>query len=114
MKSLIPYILASFFSIALTTADVHADHPNNIQMPVRGICAHRGASISHPENTIAAFKEAIRLGALMIELDLALTRDNQIVVLHDSTLDRTTYGSGPVGEWSSAVLKKLDAGIFKG
>jgi len=114
MKSLIPSILASIFSIALTTADVHADNLNNIQMPVRGICAHRGASISHPENTIAAFKEAIRLGAHMIELDLALTRDNQIVVLHDSTLDRTTDGSGPVEEWSLADLKKLDAGIFKG
>ena len=114
MKSLIPPILASILSVAFTTVAVHADSQNNIQMPERGICAHRGASISHPENTIAAFREAIRLGAHMIELDLALTRDDQIVVLHDSTLDRTTDGSGPVKEWTLADLKKLDAGIFKG
>ena len=42
------------------------------EKPTRGICAHRGASDSHPENTIAAFREAIRLGAHMIELDVAL------------------------------------------
>ena len=114
MKSLITPIVASILSVAFTTVAVHADSQNNIQMPERGICAHRGASISHPENTIAAFREAIRLGAHMIELDLALTRDDQIVVLHDSTLDRTTDGSGPVKEWTLADLKKLDAGIFKG
>ncbi|MBA62888.1 MAG: hypothetical protein CMJ76_11040 [Planctomycetaceae bacterium] len=83
-------------------------------MPHRGLCAHRGASVSHPENTLTAFKEAIRLGAHMIELDLALTKDDQIVVLHDSTVDRTTDGSGAVKDWLLADLRKLDAGSFKG
>ena len=89
----------------------HGVSEAQIKMPARGICAHRGASLSHPENTIAAFKEAIRLGAHMIELDLALTKDNKIVVLHDSTIDRTTNGSGDIKDWTLKDLKQLDAGL---
>ena len=65
-----------------------ASEPANvsIQMPTRGICAHRGASDSHPENTLSAFREAIRLGAHMIEFDVALTKDNKLVLMHDTTL----------------------------
>jgi len=85
-----------------------------IVMPTRGISAHRGASRSHPENTIAAFKEAIRLGAHQIEFDVYLTRDKKCVVLHDSTVDRTTDGSGRVSELTLAEIKRLDAGIWKG
>jgi len=83
-------------------------------MPQRGVCAHRGASDSHPENTLAAFREAIRLGAQMIEFDVALTRDGQLVLLHDGTVDRTTNGKGSVSEKTLAELKKLDAGSWKG
>ncbi|MAV34663.1 MAG: hypothetical protein CMJ59_04315 [Planctomycetaceae bacterium] len=82
-------------------------------MPVRGICAHRGASDTHPENTITAFREAIRLGAQMIEFDVALTRDGQLVLLHDATVDRTTDGAGPVSALTLAELQKLDAGSWK-
>ena len=82
-------------------------------MPARGICAHRGASDTHPENTIAAFREAIRLGAQMIEFDVALTKDGKLVLMHDRTIDRTTDGSGRVEEWLLADLKKLDAGSWK-
>ena len=84
-----------------------------VQMPARGICAHRGASDTHPENTIAAFREAIRLGAQMIEFDVALTKDGKLVLMHDRTIDRTTDGSGRVEEWLLADLKKLDAGSWK-
>jgi len=83
-------------------------------MPQRGICAHRGASNTHPENTLAAFKEAIRLGAQMIEFDVALTKDGELVLMHDSTLDRTIDGSGPVKEKTLAELRQLDAGSWKG
>ena len=82
-------------------------------MPTRGICAHRGASDTHPENTIAAFREAIRLGAHMIEFDVALTRDGALVLLHDATLDRTTNGTGPVSARSLSELQELDAGGWK-
>ena len=59
-------------------------------MPQRGICAHRGASENYPENTLPALRAAIKLGAQMIEIDVALTSDQQIVLMHDSTVDRTT------------------------
>lgn len=83
------------------------------RMPMRGICAHRGASDTHPENTIAAFREAIRLGAHMIEFDVALTGDGALVLLHDATLDRTTNGTGPVSARSLSELQELDAGGWK-
>lgn len=85
----------------------------SVQMPTRGICAHRGASDSHPENTLSAFREAIRLGAHMIEFDVALTKDNKLVLMHDTTLDRTTNGKGPVSDFRLAELKQLDAGSWK-
>ncbi len=53
-------------TISLNSAIANAQDRVEFQMPKRGICAHRGASVSHPENTIAAFEEAIRLGAHMI------------------------------------------------
>ena len=85
-----------------------------IAMPQRGISAHRGASTTHPENTLAAFREAIRLGAHQIELDVCLTRDGHLVIMHDATVDRTTNGSGPVAALTLEEIKKLDAGSWKG
>jgi glycerophosphoryl diester phosphodiesterase len=82
-------------------------------MPERGISAHRGASRSHPENTLAAFREAIRLGAHQIELDVAVTKDGHLVLMHDGTVDRTTDGRGPVGQLTLAEIKRLDAGSWK-
>ncbi len=86
----------------------------DVRMPARGICAHRGASDTHPENTLAAFREAIQLGAHMIEFDVALTKDGKLVLMHDATVDRTTDGSGPVSDLTLAELKALDAGSWKG
>jgi len=75
------------------------------------VIAHRGASRRAPENTLAAFRLAFELGADGIELDVQLTADGEVVVLHDAMLDRTTTGHGPVWERSLADLKRLDAGI---
>ncbi len=77
-------------------------------------CAHRGASSTHPENTVAAFKEAVRLGADMIEFDVGLTSDGAPVILHDPTVDRTTDGSGPLESFTFEALRRLDAGRHKG
>ncbi len=60
---------------------------------------HRGAAAYAPENTVASFDEAVRLGARAVEFDLRLSADGVPVVLHDDTLDRTTNGRGPVSEW---------------
>lgn len=78
------------------------------------VIAHRGASGTSPENTLAAFRRAEALGAEMIELDVQLSRDGEVVVIHDWTLDRTTTGTGAVGERSLTELKALDAGSWFG
>lgn len=74
------------------------------------VIAHRGYSLRYPENTLLAFEKAIESGARMIELDVTLTRDRELVVIHDDTLDRTTNGRGRVADHTLAELKRLDAG----
>jgi glycerophosphoryl diester phosphodiesterase len=76
------------------------------------VIAHRGASSYAPENTIAAFDLALDLGARDLELDVHLTADDHLVVLHDDTVDRTTSGSGPVAGHTLATLRELDAGAW--
>ena len=73
------------------------------------VWAHRGASAKAPENTLAAFRLAHELGADGVELDVQLTADGQVVVIHDETLDRTTTGRGPVGTRTLREIKTLDA-----
>jgi glycerophosphoryl diester phosphodiesterase len=72
--------------------------------------AHRGASGNFPENTLSAFRAAIAAGADMCELDVQLSRDGAVVVIHDETVERTTDGAGEVAELTLAELKRLDAG----
>ena len=74
------------------------------------VIAHRGASADAPENTIAAFELALEQGADGIELDVHLSADEQPVVIHDFTLERTTDGAGPVSAHRVRELKRLDAG----
>lgn len=76
------------------------------------VAAHRGASRVAPENTLAAFDMAIKLGATALELDVQMTADEEIVVIHDWTLHRTTNGQGRVSEKSLAELRSLDAGSW--
>ena len=76
------------------------------------IIAHRGASAYAPENTMAAFKTALEMGADGIEFDVALTRDNEVVVIHDETVQRTTNGIGKVCEFTLEELQLLDAGKY--
>ncbi|WP_338777031.1 glycerophosphodiester phosphodiesterase [Metabacillus sp. FJAT-52054] len=73
------------------------------------IFGHRGAAGTRPENTMISFKEAIRLGADGIELDVHLSKDHIPVVIHDETLDRTTNGSGFVKDYSADEIVRLDA-----
>jgi glycerophosphoryl diester phosphodiesterase len=74
------------------------------------IIAHRGNSDERPENTLASFQSALEVGATMIELDVQLTRDDHIVVIHDPSVDRTTDGSGAVRELTLAEVRQLSAG----
>jgi glycerophosphoryl diester phosphodiesterase len=74
------------------------------------VVAHRGASGYAPENTMAAIKKAITMGVDMIEIDVQLSKDNEVVLMHDLTVDRTTNGKGKVRDLYLEEIKKLDAG----
>jgi glycerophosphoryl diester phosphodiesterase len=74
------------------------------------VIAHRGASGYAPENTLASFQKALELGANMLEMDVHLSRDGELVVIHDHTLERTTSGTGYVKDYSVKELKQFDAG----
>ena len=69
--------------------------------------AHRGYSCRYPENTMLAFKQAIKAGASGIELDVHKTKDNKLVVIHDEKIDRTYFGNGYVKDYTLAKLSKL-------
>ena len=72
--------------------------------------AHRGHSIAFPENTLEAYRKAIELGVEMIECDINITSDGKLVMIHDSTLDRTTNGKGRVSAATWEEIQQLDAG----
>ncbi len=76
------------------------------------IVAHRGSSGTAPENTMAAFRQAIRYGADAIELDVRLTRDEELVVFHDAHLSRTTDGKGFIHNYTHDELRALSAGAW--
>jgi glycerophosphoryl diester phosphodiesterase len=78
------------------------------------IVAHRGFRSRYPENTLSAFSAAVEHGIFMIELDVALTRDRQVIVIHDDTLDRTTTGHGLVNQMNLSDIQRLDAGSWFG
>lgn len=85
------------------------------------IVAHRGASSTHPENTVAAFRKALQQGVTMIEFDVRQTADDGLVCIHDATVDRTSDGTKRFGKKKVAVadltleqIRQLDAGSWKG
>jgi glycerophosphoryl diester phosphodiesterase len=77
------------------------------------VIAHRGNSGPAPACTMAAIRQAVDLGADMIELDVRSSRDGVAVIIHNDTVDETTDGKGPVSSFSVAQLKELDAGSWK-
>lgn len=76
------------------------------------VIAHRGASAYAPENTLAAFRKAVQIGAVEIETDIGFTKDRKLLLFHDRTLDRTTNGTGLPADYTLEELKRLDAGSW--
>jgi glycerophosphoryl diester phosphodiesterase len=74
------------------------------------VIAHRGDSAHRPENTLAAFAAALEIGAGVVEFDVHLTRDGEVVVIHDETVDRTTNGRGAVRDLTLAEIRRFSAG----
>lgn len=88
--------------------------PADAMNPKPAIIAHRGASGSAPENTLSSFKKALEIGVDYVELDIHLSKDGEVMVIHDATLDRTTNGTGAVQDKTLAELQQLDAGSWYG
>src|SRR4051794_6035344 len=74
--------------------------------------AHQGGEDEFPSNTMYAFKSALKAGADMLELDVGVTKDDQVVVMHDTTLDRTTSGTGTIASHTLAQVEKLDGAYW--
>jgi glycerophosphoryl diester phosphodiesterase len=99
------FIIYKFFSYL---AEPASDHPffNSAGFMV---IAHRGGRSLGPENTLYTYRRAVDLGVDVLEIDVHLTQDNHLAVIHDQTVDRTTNGSGTVDSYKLADLQKLDA-----
>lgn len=78
------------------------------------VSAHRGAAYLAPENTLAALDSCIKYGIDYMECDVCISKDSVFYLLHDSTLDRTTNGTGDIGDWLSQDIDTLDAGAWFG
>lgn len=74
------------------------------------VIAHRGGPAYAPENTLAAFQKAIDEGVDWLEFDVQMTSDGALIVIHDTTVDRTTNGGGPVADFTLEQIQSLDAG----
>ena len=97
-------IAAAFASAWLALAPVGSE-PAGV-----AVAAHRGLAEGVPENTLAAFRQSLDRGVAILELDLRLTKDGQLVVLHDESLDRTTDCAGRIAELTLAAVRRCDAG----
>ncbi len=78
------------------------------------VAAHRGWSEKYPENTMIAYRKAAELDVDQIEIDVRVTRDGELVIIHDATVDRTTNGQGKVEDLTLEEIRALDAGSWKG
>lgn len=76
------------------------------------VLAHRGDLAHAPENTLASFSQALQKGADGIELDAKLTSDGKVIVIHDTTVNRTTNGTGKISSFSLSAIRELDAGAW--
>lgn len=108
---LLLFLVGSLYGIGRIWKWRVAPHPFFAQFdhsPI--VIAHRGGAGLRPENTMLAFSNAVTLGVDLLELDVHRTTDDQLVIIHDDTLERTTNGTGNVNEKTLSELQQLDAG----
>src|SRR5207237_4146666 len=99
--------------VMLGLAAVPAHGARNLwrQVPTWNI-AHQGGEDEFPSNTLYAFRKALAAGANMLELDIGVTKDGQVVVMHDTTVDRTTNGRGTIASKTLRQIEKLDGAYW--
>ncbi|MFT9596767.1 glycerophosphodiester phosphodiesterase [Mesobacillus sp.] len=110
-------LIGTGFALTLMLSPFHqafAAEPTTGELRQFDTVAHRGAAGYAPENTIAAFDKGLEMKADYIEIDVQRSKDGELVVIHDTTVDRTTDGTGRVGALTLVELRSLDAGSFKG
>lgn len=105
-------ILFTLFALILLSVGCSQHPATPVKLPV--ISGHRGANAIAPENTMASVDSCIKYGIDNIECDVCISKDSVFYILHDSTLDRTTNGTGNIGNWMSADIDTLDAGAWFG
>jgi len=113
MKQYQSLLIAMFWACLLNIliADIGLNNTWSARRSSVLVIAHRGGIFPDiPENTLSNFKMAIRQGVDIIEVDLRSSRDGQVLIMHDATLDRTTDGSGDICDYTLEELKELDAG----
>jgi glycerophosphoryl diester phosphodiesterase len=98
-----------------TATDTGTDTSGEVAVPCEAfdVVGHRGASYTHPEDTLVAVEQAFIEGAKLVEIDIRTSADGRVVLMHDREIDRTTSGSGPVGNFTVAQLAALDAGRWR-
>lgn len=85
----------------------------SFNVPIAGVCADRGAAATHPENTLSAFRQAIRLGTQMLAVDVALTSDGQLILARNKTFQRFADTQKSLPDFTLAELKTFNAGAWK-
>ncbi|OLP65785.1 putative glycerophosphoryl diester phosphodiesterase 1 [Bacillus pumilus] len=110
---LLAFVLLSFALLSFAWVPTTLSAHENLLSPDRILTvAHRGASGYAPEHTLAAYQLATKMNADYLELDLQMTKDGHLIVMHDETVDRTTNGTGWVKDLTLAEIKRLDAGTW--
>ncbi|WP_368900972.1 glycerophosphodiester phosphodiesterase [Oceanobacillus oncorhynchi] len=111
--SLTVMIFASMFTVPAFASNGSGTQAVQQQKKMVNI-AHRGASGHAPENTMAAFEKAFEMKADYIEIDVQMTKDGELIAIHDTTVNRTTNGTGSVGDYTLEEIQQLDAGSWFG
>lgn len=115
LKKFFSIVLMSSLAMGMFTAPALAaqESPISKQQQLKMInVAHRGASGHAPENTMSAFQKGVDMKADYIEIDVQMSKDGELVIMHDTTVDRTTNGTGAVKDLTLEEMKQLDAGSW--
>jgi glycerophosphoryl diester phosphodiesterase len=110
MSRVLPTVLSLLALAVAAPAAGAATNPWLVDQPLN--IAHQGGEDEFPSNTMYAFERSLKAGADMLELDVGVTKDDQIVVMHDTTLDRTTSGTGTIASHTLAQIQKLDGAYW--
>ncbi|MDX6733391.1 MAG: glycerophosphoryl diester phosphodiesterase, partial [Baekduia sp.] len=110
MSRAIPTVLSLLALAVAAPAAGAASNPWLVEQPLN--IAHQGGEDEFPSNTMYAFERSLKAGADMLELDVGVTKDDQVVVMHDTTLDRTTNGTGTIASHTLKQVEQLDGAYW--